>query len=192
MPAKKPRTPAYCLHRPSGRAYVRLAGRLAYLGKAGSDESRAEYDRIIAEWLVGGRSAPRAGPGRTVAELLAAYWTFAEGYYGKDGRGTDEATNIRYALAPVRRRYSKIPAVQFGPLALKTVRQSPRAGQLPHLPPGHAEPRRYFAHTQELVHVRYSVKATGRTRRAPDNLSMPPLSAGSRDNDLRRFVPWFL
>jgi len=39
----------------TGRAYVRLNGRMLYLGRWGTPTSRAEYDRLIAEWLAHGR-----------------------------------------------------------------------------------------------------------------------------------------
>ena len=41
MPRRKKGTPpSYCLHRQSGRAFVRLNGRQIMLGKHGSQESR--------------------------------------------------------------------------------------------------------------------------------------------------------
>lgn len=42
--AKRPRIPKYSLHKPSGRARVILNGRHIFLGKYGSDESRAHED----------------------------------------------------------------------------------------------------------------------------------------------------
>jgi hypothetical protein len=43
--------PKYCRHKSSGRAYVRIGGKMYYLGKYGSEASRREYDRIIAEFV---------------------------------------------------------------------------------------------------------------------------------------------
>jgi hypothetical protein len=51
--ARPPRTPSYRLHKPSGQAVVTLGGRDVYLGKFETPESRAEYDRVVAEWLQG-------------------------------------------------------------------------------------------------------------------------------------------
>ena len=45
-------------------------------------------------------------------------------YYVKDGRPTSEQDNIRQALRFLRRLYGHTPARDFGPLALKAVRQS--------------------------------------------------------------------
>lgn len=123
------RTPSYRLHRPTGQAVVTLNGRDSYLGRHGSPESKAEYDRLVAEWLCRGRRpspAPEsAAPSSlTVIELLLAYIRFADGYYRKAGVPTGEADNIRYAVRPLRRLYGPTNAGEFGPLALKVVRQS--------------------------------------------------------------------
>jgi hypothetical protein len=44
--------PKYCRHKSSGRAFVRIGGKMYYLGKHGSQASRRKYDRIIAEFSV--------------------------------------------------------------------------------------------------------------------------------------------
>ena len=49
--------PKYCLHRASGRAYVRIGGKMYYLGRHDSAASRREYDRIIAEFIANGRQS---------------------------------------------------------------------------------------------------------------------------------------
>lgn len=49
--------PSYRLHRPSGQAVVTLSGKDLYLGPHGSETSRAEYDRLVMEWLSNGRRA---------------------------------------------------------------------------------------------------------------------------------------
>jgi transposase len=56
------RLPKYRLHKPSGQAVVTLGGRDHYLGKWQTPASQAEYDRLITQWLAGGRrlrAAPR-------------------------------------------------------------------------------------------------------------------------------------
>ncbi len=122
-------TPKYRHHKPSGQAVVTLGGKDSYLGKYGSPESRAEYDRLLAEWLANGRAiAPQAartsGTDLTVAELILAYVRFADGYYVKEGEPTVEPGNIRLALRPLRKLYGHTPAGSFGPLGLKAVRQA--------------------------------------------------------------------
>jgi hypothetical protein len=73
--ARRSPAPAYRRHKPSGRAVVSVAGRDVYLGAYGSDESRAQYDRVVGEWLLAGRrSAPSTDSatvgGASVNELL--------------------------------------------------------------------------------------------------------------------------
>jgi hypothetical protein len=119
-------TPSYCLHRASGQAVVRIDGTDYYLGKHGTVESTAEYDRLIAEWLGNGRrlTASTAVDGLTVAEMILSYWQWAECYYrNEDGNPGLELENIRYALKPLRRLYCHTQAAEFGPLALRAIQK---------------------------------------------------------------------
>ena len=65
MPAHAIKAPSYRLHKPSGQAVVTIDGRDLYLGRHDTPASRAEYDRLIAEWLAGGRRLHRRPPGAT-------------------------------------------------------------------------------------------------------------------------------
>jgi integrase len=119
------RTPSYRIHKSSGQAVVTLDGRDYYLGRYGSVASRAEYDRLISEWLANGRRMPSSAPSDlAVAELIAQYTEFADWYYVKHGERTKEAVNIEIAMRPVNLLYGEKPAREFGPLALKAVRQA--------------------------------------------------------------------
>jgi integrase len=97
---------------------VTLSGRDLYLpGRHGSAESRAAYDRAVAEWLAAGRSLPTdaASPeAMTVSELCATYWKFAQGYY-------KNLHSVRSALRPLRRLYGPTPAAEFGPKKLRAI-----------------------------------------------------------------------
>ncbi len=104
------------------RAFVEIGGVRRYLGPYGSAESREAYARAIAEWTSGGGHLPVEAQQITVAELAARYWTFAEGYYRKDGESTGELCWVRYALQPLLALDKGTPAKGFGPLKLKTVR----------------------------------------------------------------------
>ncbi len=53
--------PKYCLHKTSGRAYVRIRGRVCWLGKHGTDESKEKYGRLIAELAAVRAPTARAG-----------------------------------------------------------------------------------------------------------------------------------
>lgn len=135
-PRGSTKTPSYCLHKPSGRAYVNVGGRVVYLGRYGSAESRAAYDRVIGEWLVAGRAAPAPAPttaappppsGLTVSVLIAAFWEHAKTCYPAppcaDGRRPKgELGNFRDVLKPLRRSYGPTPAAEFGPRALRAMR----------------------------------------------------------------------
>jgi integrase len=121
-----PRTPSYCLHRASGQAVVRIDGKDHYLGKYDTPDSRAEYDRLIAEWLGNGRSlaTATAAAGLSVNEVILAFWRHAEQHYrSEDGRPTGEADNYRDALRPLKALYGHTAARDFGPLALRAVRE---------------------------------------------------------------------
>lgn len=85
MPRFVPKPPSYRLHRSDGRAVVTIDGRDIYLGRHGSPESKAEYDRLIAEWLTNGRRltipGAHAPPDVTIDEVILAFWRHAEKHY---------------------------------------------------------------------------------------------------------------
>ena len=45
------RVPQYRLHKPSRQAVVTLGGKDHYLGPYDSAKSKAEYQRLLGEWL---------------------------------------------------------------------------------------------------------------------------------------------
>lgn len=116
------RTPSYRHHKPTNQAVVTLDGRDFYLGAYGSARSRAEYDRLVADWLANGRRLPVHD--LTINELLLAYLSFADGYYRKDGKPTREISNIKDAVRLFRRLCGHTPAAKFGPLALESIRRA--------------------------------------------------------------------
>jgi integrase len=141
MPRKKAPFPSLQRHKKSGRGVVRLSGEDIYLGPwpAGQESPppavSAAYDLAISEWVARGRS-PRPSPTSspcgdvalsasiTVAELIARYWAYAEGYYrDADGVPTGEVPYLRAALRPLNHLYGPTAAADFGPLRLKAVRE---------------------------------------------------------------------
>lgn len=124
MPRPKADAPSYCLHRGSGRAYVTIDGRQITLpGLHNSPQSRAAYDRLLAEWLTSGRTLVNTSTGPTVAMIAAAFWRHAQTFYvDPQGKQTTEVGNIRQALRPLNKYYGDTPATDFGPKALKTLR----------------------------------------------------------------------
>lgn len=126
MPRRTPTdVPKLCHHKHTGQAVVRVEGRDYYLGPHGADETREHYDRFIAEWLANGRQVPKSKRGPLkVADVILAYWRFAETYYRKNDRPTSELRSIKDAMRPLRRLYGRTAADEFGPLALKAVRET--------------------------------------------------------------------
>ena len=123
MPRLSDSLPKYRVHRATAQAVVTLSGRDFYLGPHGTKASRQEYDRLIGEWLATGRQPLHLSPEQlSVAELCVRYLQFVRTRYVKDGRPTGEQCAIKSALRFVRELYSRRPAAEFGPLALKAVR----------------------------------------------------------------------
>ena len=128
MPKLVHRNAKYCRHRASGQAIVTINGQDIYLGPHGTAVSRREYDRVIGEWLANGRHHPYAAAADlSVVELIAAYWRHARSYYANsetgDGDSNGELSCLRLALGVVKRLYADTAVGDFGPLALKSVRQ---------------------------------------------------------------------
>ena len=116
------RVPSYRLHKATGQAVVTINGKDLYLGKWDTAPSRSEYDRIIGEFLAKGRRL-QSDAELTVVEVLNDYRKFAASYYRKGGQLTSEYPAIMDALKLVRTLYGQTNANDFGPLALKAVRQ---------------------------------------------------------------------
>jgi hypothetical protein len=102
---------------------VSLCGRDILLGKHGSRESRDNYGQLIAEWMAAGRQLPADPHEVKVAEVVAAFRKHAQTYYrSADGTVSRATVNIDEALRQVLKLYARTPAVEFGPLHLKAVR----------------------------------------------------------------------
>jgi integrase len=115
--------PSYRVHKPSGRAVVTLpgTGRDIYLGPADSAESYRKYDRTIAQWLARGRTWPRAEAEEraSVATVAGAFLAHAEGYYRLDTLYT-----LRRVVKELVAHSGPLPCEEFGPRALKSLRQT--------------------------------------------------------------------
>ncbi len=123
MPKLLRRVPRYRRHKATGQAVVTLGGRDHYLGRYGTKTSEHLYDRLVAEWLAGGRRpAVDDETDITVAELAVEYMKYAKQHYTKDGKPTGELQALRYALKPLTHLYGREPVSEFGPLRLEAVR----------------------------------------------------------------------
>jgi integrase len=124
---RKPGIPAYRLHAASGQARVIIDGKHLYLGKYGTEESKAQYDRLVRK-LLGERTSEelqdrvQTRTELTLYELMARYLRFARSYYTKHGRITPEYAQIYSALDPVLKRHGNELVTGFGPLKLKAIR----------------------------------------------------------------------
>lgn len=117
--------PTYRRHRDSARCWAN--GQWVNLGKWNSAESKAEFGRIVAQLAASPAATitTKVGAGLTVNQVLAAFWKHVEQHYRHpDGTPTSEQRWYRDSLKHVRRLYGHIVATEFGPLALKTVRQA--------------------------------------------------------------------
>jgi len=63
----------------------------------------------------------------TVGQLVLAYLRHAQKYYGESSTSWG---NVKTALAPVLTLYSRVPAAEFGPRALRAVRATWEADEL--------------------------------------------------------------
>lgn len=130
------RIPSYRCYKPKNLGLVVLDGKQHYLGKYGTPESVAEYNRLVQEWLTrgpametpevsgGAASGSEPDPGSPlVNELIVAFLRHAEGHYVRpDGIPSGELDNLRSALKPLRKLYGYTPAATIGPLALRAIR----------------------------------------------------------------------
>ncbi len=116
------RVPAYLRHKSKNLAYVNFAGRILYLGKYGSPESRKKYARMISEW-VAGDGRPPSPDGVTVADLFAGFWSHAKIHYTKGGQSTSELSNYKAVGRILLDLYDDLPVADFGPRQLKACRE---------------------------------------------------------------------
>jgi integrase len=120
------RIPKMRQHKATGQARVRLPSangkhRDVYLGEWGSKEAQDKYDRLIAE-LLRNHDQPDI-VAVTINRLCVSYMEYAQGYYVKDGRPTNEIVALRAALRPWCELYGREPVGIFTPKKLKHVRQ---------------------------------------------------------------------
>ena len=102
MPQRRP--PAYCRHKPTGQARVRMHGKDHYLGPYGSPESHRRYAAIMDDWY----RRQAAPPVETsVGELSVLYLQHAKRHYRKHGKPTSEVGCIRDALKSSQSLVSK-------------------------------------------------------------------------------------
>src|SRR3954452_17121182 len=103
------RIPSYRCFKPKNLGLVVIEGKQHYLGKYGTPESLAEYNRLIQEWLtrqatplelsIAETVPATVPPDLTIDEVIVAFWQHAERHYrSPDGNPTGELDNYKLAL----------------------------------------------------------------------------------------------
>jgi hypothetical protein len=124
MPRLGRSLPRYRQHRASRQAVVTLNGRDHYLGAYGTKASKVEYDRLIGEWpRLRSQSAVRhsrrledRGAMRSLLEICCRVLP-----QQSQGNARHQADNSISQY--LREQYGRTAAMEFGPLALKAIRQ---------------------------------------------------------------------
>jgi len=115
--------PAYCVHKSRNLAFVRLSGRMIYLGRAHSPESHERYHAVLADHYAGKPATTvrprRAATAFTVAELAERYYLSERARRGPRHQGTYEAA---YAARELVRDHATATVAEFGPRAFKAIR----------------------------------------------------------------------
>jgi integrase len=111
--------PKYCHHKGRNLAYVKLDGRMHYLGTYDTDESKAAYYKLIAEYKAAGNRLPSSGHALTTTELVATYHEAITSF-------TLSASNrqrITTSLRLLRAFYGPVPAADLTPHHIKACRE---------------------------------------------------------------------
>jgi integrase len=140
MARKRNSVPTYQLHS-SGRARIRTYDangervEIVLPGDYGSDESKQEYERILAQIRGNGGTifafqTAKSKNDLTIAELVAAFMAHAKTYYVDPitKMPTSEISALAAAFRPLVRLHARQPAVEFGPLSLQTLRTAMLSG----------------------------------------------------------------
>lgn len=131
MPPRRKLSPSYLQHTQSGRARAVWTDALGVRhfrmlpGEYGSEESRTAFAKLELELAATPNQTPATdGEGVSVNELMLAFLAHAEQHYRRsDGTPTHEIDEYNLVSRYVRKLYGLTPA-EFGPLALKAVRQA--------------------------------------------------------------------
>jgi hypothetical protein len=128
MPRLVYKVPTYSLHKPSGLAKVKYQGKVTYLGRHGTKESKDAYAAFVANLCRPEEPAtlqePFPGAELMVSEIVHRYYEHAKGYYRRDGTPTGEHITIRCALRPLVKTFGNLPAKDFSPLKLKKLQHA--------------------------------------------------------------------
>jgi integrase len=118
------RQPAYCVHKSKNLAYVRIHGRMIYLGRAHSRDSLNRYAEVAAAYLAGEDATPTTRPSPKAGALsvgeLAERWYVA--MHQQHGKGHQKAYEARLAALELTKQHATARVVEFGPRAFRAIR----------------------------------------------------------------------
>jgi integrase len=111
--------------KPYDRGFVVIDGTRHYLGRYGTDECTQRYHRLIHTWLANGRALDPPERAVKIVELIRDYWRHAKRHYrSPNGNVTSSRNRVRTAARKLKALYGDTPASEFGPTALRAVRQA--------------------------------------------------------------------
>lgn len=113
--------PKLCHHKQRNLGYVTLGGRRIYLGLWGLDSTVEAYGRAIAEYLGSGSPPLKASQNSITISSLVSRFLCDLKATGRTDEYIESMTRSFKHLLPL---YRSFPASEFGPRALKTVRDS--------------------------------------------------------------------
>ncbi len=118
------RIPKYVRHKARNKGKVTINGKTHYLpGDYDSDQSRAEYERLIAEYLAKPKTPQTANV--TIRFLAVADMKFCAVFYvNEDGKPSEEISQVRRSLKPLLKLFGSEQTSRFGPRKLKQVREA--------------------------------------------------------------------
>jgi integrase len=118
------RKPVYGLHSASGKARTTVNGKRVYLGEYNSPESKAAFEKIIADWEAAhAERKPTVNVELTVTRLAVLFLQHAEVEYRREGKPTGETANFRHALQAMNHLFHGVRVIDFGPKKLKQLQQ---------------------------------------------------------------------
>jgi len=104
-----------------------------WLGPYGSPESHQAYSRLIAEWT----ACEGRLPDSHVTEDVLTIQAMTDGYWAAEAvhYAVSEEYTIRSVIKLLSELYGDLPAIDFGPISLRAVRDQMVAGDPEHKPP---------------------------------------------------------
>lgn len=118
--------PKYTLHKASGQARVRIAGKDHYLGRHGSPESRQEYAKLIGQIGEPERVAvePPVPDEITVSEVVLRFFQDCEkDFLDEDGKPNPDFAHFRGVLKLLRESFGRLPMASLSGPHLKQLQQ---------------------------------------------------------------------